>query len=233
MEESIVKREKRVKKKKYKENPHCFAAGVNFYKIVLVFFAGCVIGYALEMLYAYAQNGEWISRKGLIYGPFNQIYGLGMVLCMLVLYRLRKANAIFIFLISSVLGSVFEYACSFIQELALGSVSWEYSDTPANLHGRTNLFFALCWGVLGLIFIRNLYPFLCEWIEKIPQKAGKPITIVIAVFLCFDIIISASAVFRQGQRTKGIQASSFVGEFLDEHYPDAFMKTIYPSMKFR
>ncbi|MEG0179526.1 MAG: putative ABC transporter permease, partial [Oscillospiraceae bacterium] len=134
---------KRKIKNKYIENPQGFAAGINFYKLVLVFFAGCVIGYAVEMLYAYALNGMWINRQGLIYGPFNQIYGLGMVLCVLVLYRLRNANAVIIFLSSAVLGSVFEYLCSFAQEMAFGCVSWEYSDTPANLHGRTNLFFGL------------------------------------------------------------------------------------------
>lgn len=200
---------------------------------MLVFFAGCVIGYAVEMLYAYALNGMWINRQGLIYGPFNQIYGLGMVLCVLVLYRLRNANAVIIFLSSAVLGSVFEYLCSFAQEMAFGCVSWEYSDTPANLHGRTNLFFGLCWGMLGLIFIRNFYPYLCKWIEKMPAKIGKPVTIVIAVLLSIDMIISAAAVARQGQRVKGEEAKTFIGEFLDNYYPDEFLLKVYPGMKFR
>lgn len=224
---------KRKIKNKYIENPQGFAAGINFYKIVWVFFIGCVIGYAVEMLYAYAQKGMWINRQGLIYGPFNQIYGMGMVLCAVALYRLRNANAAVIFGISAILGSVFEYLCSFAQELAFGCVSWEYSHTPANIGGRTNLFFALCWGMLGMVFIRNFYPYMCKWVEKIPNKIGKPLTIVIAVVLSIDILISALAVARQGQRVRDVPPLTVVGELLDKYYPDEYMAKVYPSMQFR
>lgn len=209
-----------------------FAADNNIYKIVWVFFICCIVGHMAEMVFAFIKNGEWVNRQGLIYGPFNQIYGLGAVLFTLTLYRLRNANAVIIFAASAVVGAAFEWLCSFAQELAFGSVSWEYSNTPFNLGGRTNLFFAVCWGIMGLIFIRNFYPFLSDIIEKIPNAIGKPLTIVIAIFMVFDMGISAVAVARQNGRTNGLPPANFIETFLDSHYTDEYLAKVYPSMKF-
>ncbi|MEF9970363.1 MAG: putative ABC transporter permease [Ruthenibacterium sp.] len=214
------------------ENPDSFAAGKNIYKLIWVFTIGCFVGFAAEMVFAYAKTGAWVNRQGLIYGPFNQIYGLGAVLFTLTLYRFRNANGAIVFVTSALVGSAFEWTCSFVQEFVFGCVSWEYSDTPANIGGRTNLFFAICWGVMGFLFIRNLYPFLSELIEKIPNRIGKPITIIVAVLLSLDIIISFAAVTRQSMRINGSAADTSIGAFLDRHYPDDYLAKVYPSMQF-
>ena len=56
-------------------------------------------------------------------------------------------------LVSAVIGAAFEYFCSLFQEIAFGTVSWEYSDTPLNLGGRTNIQYAVFWGLLGMISV--------------------------------------------------------------------------------
>lgn len=43
-----------------------FANGKNFYKIFWVFFICCFLGNCCEMVFAYAKNGSWICRQGLI-----------------------------------------------------------------------------------------------------------------------------------------------------------------------
>ncbi|MEG1069129.1 MAG: putative ABC transporter permease [Ruthenibacterium sp.] len=214
------------------ENPDSFAAGKNGYKLIWVFIIGCLVGFTAEMIFAYAKTGAWVNRQGLIYGPFNQIYGLGAVLFTLTLYRFRNANGAVVFITSALVGSAFEWTCSFLQEFVFGCVSWEYSDTPANIGGRTNLFFAICWGVMDFLFIRNLYPFMSEAVEKIPNRIGKPLTIFLAILMSLDIIISFSAVTRQSMRIKGNAPDTAIGAFLDRHYPDEYLKKVYPSMQF-
>lgn len=214
------------------ENPDSFAAGKNLYKLIWVFVIGCVVGHCAEMVFAYAKGGVWVNRQGLLYGPFNQIYGMGAVLFTVTLYRFRNANGTVIFIASALAGSAFEWVCSFAQEMVFGCVSWEYSDTPANLGGRTNLFFAICWGVMGFIFIRNLYPYMSEKIEKIPNKIGKPLTIVLAVLLAADMALSAAAVARQSARLNGEPPLTFVGVLMDKWYPDEYLAKIYTSMEF-
>lgn len=82
------------------------------------------------------------------------------------LYKLYKLNDTLVFVISAFVGAGFEYFCSWLQEQMFGTVSWDYSDTPFNLDGRTNLMYALIWGFLGLVWVRYLYPWTAKLIEK-------------------------------------------------------------------
>lgn len=223
-----------------------FASGLNIYKIIWVFILGCFIGVVFETLYVFFMDGVWMRRSGMLYGPFNQIYGLGAVLFTLILYRFRKNNAFLIFLASAIIGGVFEYVCSWVQQIAFRSVSWEYSDMPANIGGRTNLFYSFGWGLMGLIFITHLWPFLSEMIERIPNTimfkdkrsgtmlviTGKTLTILFAVFLALNLALSGLAVFRAGMRDDGKPATNFVTEWIDEKYPDEVMAEKYPSLEF-
>ena len=49
-----------------------------------------VIGLIIETLYGFATMGIIESRKGLIYGPFCPIYGVGGALLILVLDKYRN-----------------------------------------------------------------------------------------------------------------------------------------------
>lgn len=209
-----------------------FAAGLNLYKLFWVFLIGSFFGVVFETLYVYFMDGVWMNRAGMLYGPFNQVYGIGAVLFTVLLYRFRHKNALVIFTASAIIGGVFEYACSWVQQLAFGSVSWEYSDMPANIGGRTNLYYAGAWGLMGLIFITHAWPFLSEHIERIPNTIGKSLTIVLAVLMLADLTLSGAAVFRASRRAENIPATNTVARWLDETYPDSYLKKAYPSMQF-
>lgn len=231
------KREEKKKRRWYKHKnvnngQQSFAAGLNIYKVLWVFIFGCVIGVVFETLYVFATTGEWMRRSGMLYGPFNQVYGFGAVLFTLLLYRYRKKNSFFIFLAAMLAGLVFEYLCSWVQELVFGSVSWEYSGYATNIGGRTNLMYGVGWGVLGLLFITHFWPWMSEMIERIPNKIGKPLTIVVSVALALNLALSAAAVYRQSMRVEGAPATNFVTRWLDATYPDSVMAEKYPSMQF-
>ncbi len=206
-----------------------FAAGLCFCKLFWIFFIGCFIGVAVETLWCLITRHRLESRAGVIYGPFNPVYGFGAVLLTLCLHQLRKRRDLWIFFCSMVLGGAFEYLCSLAQELAFGTVSWEYSHTKFNVGGRTNLLYSFFWGVLGIIWVKDLYPFLSRIIEKIPKKPGVVLTWALCAFMVFNMGISALASARQADRAKGIPADNSIARFLDAHYPDAFMYQIYPN----
>ena len=54
-----------------------FARGMNFYKLFWVFFIGCFLGVVVETLWCLATRFHYESRVGLVYGPFNLVYGFG------------------------------------------------------------------------------------------------------------------------------------------------------------
>ena len=166
----------------------------------------------------------------MVYGPFIPVYGGGACFLTLVLYKLYKLSDTLIFAISAVVGAGFEYFCSWFQESLFGTVSWDYSNTPFNLDGRTNLMYALIWGFLGLVWVRYLYPWASKLIEKIPKRAGALITTFLIVFMLFNAFISVTATYRWTQRQEGVPASSSFEKYLDEKFNDEHMETLFPHM---
>lgn len=207
-----------------------FAKGMNFYKLFWIFFIGCFVGVVIEMLWCLVTNGFIESRKGLIYGPFNLVYGFGALAMTVCLHRLEKKRDIWVFLGGFLIGSVYEYGCSWIQEAVFGTVSWQYDDFPFNLDGRINLLYSIFWGILALVWLKFLYPWMCRLIYKIPNRVGKPLTWVLLVFMILNTLVSGAAVARMTARQEGMPAGNVVEEFLDRHYPNDLLEKIYPNM---
>ena len=161
--------EKRIERKE--DRP--FAYGLSFSKLFWLFVIGSFFGTVLETFWALFAEGHFEMRVGWVLGPFIPVYGVGAVAITLCLYKLHSKSDVIVYIASAVIGATFEYLCSYFQEKFLGTISWDYSDTPFNIDGRTNLMFALIWGFLGLVWLRNLYPFISNLIEKIPKKQAR------------------------------------------------------------
>lgn len=214
------------------ESDH-FAKGINFYKLALLCSAGSFIGVVIEMIWCLVTRGYIESRAGLVYGPFNLLYGAGAVALTAALYRFRNRGAWMSFIGGFVVGSVVEYVCSFFQELLFGSRSWDYSRMPFNINGRVCLVYSVFWGILGVMWIKSIYPRLSQWILKIPKKAGKVITWALVVFFIFNAGVTVTAMSRWSMREQGIEASNGFWEFIDERFPDERMERIFANMEFK
>lgn len=210
-----------------------FAQGLNVYKLLLVCFIGCFVGVIIELAWCLVKHGYLESRSGLVYGPFNLLYGAGAVVFTLVLYAFRNRGKLVVFCVSFLTGSAFEYACSWIQETLFDTRSWDYSAMPFDLNGRICVMYSIFWGIIGLFWIKSLYPRVAALILKIPNKIGKIATWTLTVFFIINIIMSSVAVFRWSQRTKGIEPTNIIWEIVDERFPDERMERIYPNMEFK
>ena len=116
-----------------------FARGLGLYKLLLILFIGSFAGVVVELMWCLIRNGYLESRSGLVYGPFNLLYGAGAVALTVCLYRFRNRSGWISFLGGMLVGTVVEYLCSWGQELLFGSRSWDYSAMPFNLNGRVCL----------------------------------------------------------------------------------------------
>ena len=210
-----------------------FAKGMNYYKLFWIFFIGCFLGVVIETIWCLATRGHIESRQGLIYGPFNLVYGIGTLAMTLGLNWLSQKRDLWIFAGGFVIGSVFEFLCSWVQEMMFGSISWNYEHMPLNLAGRINVMYSMFWGLLALIWVKNIYPLITRLIEKIPNRVGIALTWVLTVFMILNTVISAIAVGRWSDRvTDGAPPTNGFEEFLDATYPDSFMEKVYPNMEF-
>jgi Predicted membrane protein len=209
-----------------------YTYNLSMYKLFWTFIIFSIFGFIIESIWCIIRTDSLQSRQGLIYGPFSQIYGVGAILLIIATRKFNNRKDSDLFIYSAVMGAVFEFLCSLAQQNVFGCVSWQYDNLQFNLYGRISLMYSLIWGALGVIMVRYLYPLVDWFIERIPIKLGKILTVMLVILISFDIFISAAAVERENQRHHNIEAKSSFEVFLDKNYPDAYIKKIYPNMTF-
>ncbi len=200
-------------------------------KIFWIFLIGSIIGYGLEMIVGLVQNGHFVSRQGLLFGPFIQVYGVGLVAYYLVISNIKKKSYIKIFFITMLLGGIVEYLFSYLQETWFGTISWDYSNLLFNIHGRTSLLHCLYWGIGGVLFVRFILPLIRNLNEWCKNTNFRFITAFLVLFITFDIVMSGMAGSRQLERKNNIAANGYIDNFFDEYYPDEKLEQIYSNAK--
>ena len=215
-----------------------FAKGYSFKKLFFIFVIGSIIGVLYEEILntvkIYLATGDivWELRRGVIYGPFNPLYGLGAVLVVYLLVRPNYSN-IKTFIYGGLLGGTLEYSISLLQEIFTHTTSWDYSNHFLNIGGRTTIPFLIAWGIFTLIFAKIIYPYLSKWIEKIPINIGNIIFYILLIFLIIDMFISWTALFRGAMRKSDIEPITPIGRLYDKIYPDSVLSKHFPNTEFK
>lgn len=225
------------KLKKLFKRDQVFAKGICFDKLFIIFLIASVIGSLYEQLLnlflVYSETGElvWEYRRGVIYGPFNVIYGFGAVLIIYLLAD-KKHKWYETILYGALLGGGIEYLIGFLQETFTQTISWDYSHKLLNINGRITLEYMFLWGFLAFLLVRYLYPFISKRIEKIPYKLGTLLTRILLIFMIINMLISWGAIIRQTLRRNHVPAFTPIGEFFDKHYDDEFLSKYFPNMSY-
>lgn len=203
-----------------------------FIRFFSLFIVGSMIGFIHENIFAMLKGQEGI-RQGLIYGPFIPVYGIGLLLFYLLYSHIEvdKKNKfvelLIIFIIGFIMGGFTEYICSYLQEVIMGTKSWDYSNVSFNLHGRTSLFHATSWGVMSVLFYELVLPVLKKTKKFFDNKKFRMFALFISVFVIIDCAISILACLRQTERRKNIIPRNKIEELLDKYYPDELLNKIY------
>ena len=204
-----------------------FAEGFCFYKLFLIYVIGCMIGTYYEEILTFCRSGQWLSRQGIIYGPFNPVYGAGFLAFSALLCRNLKRKWWLTYIYSCLIGGATEMISSLIGEYVFKANAWDYSDKFLNIMGRTTIPYMLFWGAGGLVFVKVVYPALSRLIEFTPKRIGNVIMPMFMVFVVLSHVVSYAALFRYGARSEAQPASSGIEKVLDKYYDDSFMKQYY------
>lgn len=215
------------------DSKRIFADGYCFSKIFSFFILGMIIGVLWEQLWTFYSDRLLQPRVGLIYGPFNPVYGLGFAIFYAVLGKNDvNRNWYITFFMCFLLGGFTEYITSWISEVIFGVSAWDYSNHFLNIQGRTTIILMLGWGFGGLLLLKYVYPFVGSYIEKIAYQSGRRILIFMTVFLIINGFVTIAVTLRHTDRVKGVDvpATTAINQVIDFYYPEAVYKSIFQNV---
>ena len=162
--------------------------------------------------------------------PFNFVYGAGGVVIILCLRKRKKWREVF--LIGSIGAGAVEYVLSFLEELFLGTRSWDYSDYFLNIDGRTNIPYMLFFGALCVVVVFLVWQPLNSWLDSLPKRVMKVLAVILVVIILADLLLTLAVQFRYSARMAGREPLTFIGEFFDRAFDDEYMRLHFPAKEF-
>lgn len=200
---------------------------VTFHDIFYIFLFGCFFGWIVEGIWSYLKRGILLNHSALVLGPFNIVYGVSAIVLTICLHRIKDKKYIQIFSISFLVGTVLEYIMSFLMENLLGFVAWNYSKKPFNINGRVCLLYSIFWGILGIVWIKLIYPNIKKLINKFYKKYSNRFIIGMIVFLMFNSLLTLAAVQRGKEFDKGIPPQNKFERILDKYFGVDYLNNMY------
>ena len=190
----------------------------NLKDLIWLFIIGSFIGFILETVWYYIKHGVFINKQGLLYGPFKPIYGFGLIIIILTMYKFYNKKLWQKFILGVIIGSTFEYFGSVFQEFVFGTSTWNYGSFKLSLGSRLYLPYCLCWGIMARFK---------KIIKKIPKKIFNVITICVTIFMFLNILLTVIVTIRYSNRAN----TNTVLKIIDDIYNDEYMQKKFPKLK--
>lgn len=114
---------------------------------------------------------------------------------LITLFKNYKNKPIKLFFLSAIVFSIFEYITDFFLQALFGAKWWDYTGEFLNLNGRITLSFSIVWGIVAILFIKFVQPFVTKIVgkilSKIPAKMQKIIANTLVAVIAIDTIASS------------------------------------------
>ncbi len=131
--------------------------------------------------------------SGALYGPITPIYGIGSLIIIFLsnlIYKNQKIHKylkpVLLFFSSVIILTLIEFIGGHLVHFLFGKDLWNYQEHRFNIGKYISLEIAFCWGIMALIFIYILKPFMERFIKRIPKLA----TYIFTIIFILDIIVS-------------------------------------------
>ncbi len=168
-----------------------------FKKYFLYFIAYSVIGWIYEVFLEVAVYRWGYSDRGVLFGPYCPVYGIGALIFIFTVYRLIKNKDIkkrifllpLVFLLCALIATLTELIASYICELLTGTWQWQsYARYKYNFQARIALSPSVRFGIGGVIFLYVLQPFFEKTTGRLNKKQLDIIFYIIGIVFFADLI---------------------------------------------
>ena len=160
--------------------------GEKLFEILIYFIIYSFLGWVMESTVRTISEKK-IINTGFLKGPFCPIYGIGAIIMLLFLERFQSKPVLLFFIAISVL-TIWEYIVGVMLEKIFHTKYWDYSENKFNFQGRICLTNSIYWGVLGVVFVKYIHPFVEGIIYNIDTKLLYYVISIITVVLVVDLI---------------------------------------------
>ena len=145
-------------------------------------------GWIMEMILQVVQRHKIVNR-GFLIGPYCPIYGFGGLFITLFLTQFKE-HPILLFFMAVMVCGILEYLTSYFMEKIFHARWWDYSKKKFNLHGRICLGTVIPFGIMGIIVIYLVNPFVFAILSNVPENVLNMIAATLATLLLIDSIVS-------------------------------------------
>ena len=219
---------------------------LNFHQILWYFIIFSIIGLLIETLFCYFTSGVIESRKGLLWGPFCPVYGVGAVILIILLNSVDTNKYFKLFIYGFFIGSILEYLMSYVLEAMYSVRFWDYTYTGNSINGRICILYSLFWGVLSIFLLKVAKPKIDNLINRIPKSIEKKMDIFITIFFIINVIVTVWAIQTYENRAAEIYNGTYnnkinsnstnnsIFEKIEEkHFTNDRMKKTFPNLRIK
>lgn len=147
-----------------------------------------IAGWLCEDVYVGIGKRKFVNR-GFLYGPYCPIYGCG---ALIVLYPLMLLGdyPVLVFFGGMILTSALEYFTSWLMEKLFHEKWWDYSTYKFNINGRVCLLNSTLFGLMSLVVVFGIQPFVERWARSIPLQTMEIFLGAFTVCFVTDLIVT-------------------------------------------
>ena len=116
------------------------------------------------------------------------MYGFAAII-MIQMLKNVKTNTLGKFAICMIFFTIFEYIVAVVLESLFGLKWWDYSNEVLNFQGRISLPYSIAWGILGVIFVEKIHPFVESKVKRFTLLMKKRTQVIIINIFVITILI--------------------------------------------
>lgn len=170
------------------------------YEILWLFFLYSFAGWVIGTAAAVFREKRFVD-VGFLYGPWCPAYGIGGIAFAVFLPELKN-SIFFLFLGGMVLAFVLTLLTGFVLERMFHRKWWDYSRKRFQFGGYVNMPYAVVWGILAVLCIWFVNPFLLRVYHMIPRAVAEIALLVISGIAILDLIGTLTGILKVRSHVK-------------------------------
>ena len=150
-------------------------------------------GWIVECIWTYFMKRK-LENRGFLFGPICPIYGVGSLICVLLVGPLHLSWPLE-FLLMVVLCDVIEYITSVVLEKIYNVRWWDYTTASVlHLNGRISLETSIGFGVGGIFILHLIQPFFSNLLSLLNLPTLLITSGILFIVFVADILLSMIAI---------------------------------------